>query len=126
MFVNFGTTLFAAIFNVLTFIKFLLIQKQNNAALNVNERNLLLVSLTIFIAQLLRCSYNLGRLFDGSDPVKITFLVSILPYLNDIFAWSGSISLMVLSSTTRKTYTLFYTGKMDSQANVIILPKCLN
>uniref|UniRef100_A0AC35G748 Serpentine receptor class gamma n=1 Tax=Panagrolaimus sp. PS1159 TaxID=55785 RepID=A0AC35G748_9BILA len=105
--IYFSTTCFAALFNVLSFFRFFM-KKKNNALLNVKEKRLFFVSVAIFIAQLLRLSYNANRLFFPSNIQTAAFYTAAFPYLNDFFAWCGSISLMILSMTTRKAYTSFY------------------
>uniref|UniRef100_A0AC35GA43 Uncharacterized protein n=1 Tax=Panagrolaimus sp. PS1159 TaxID=55785 RepID=A0AC35GA43_9BILA len=66
------------------------------------------MSFIAMIAQLLRTSYAANKLLSPPNASITLFFTSILPLILDIFALSGSVSLFVLSSTTRKEYKSFY------------------
>uniref|UniRef100_A0A914QQS0 Serpentine receptor class gamma n=1 Tax=Panagrolaimus davidi TaxID=227884 RepID=A0A914QQS0_9BILA len=102
-----STTFIAAILHILSFSKFYF-HKQTSSGINVNEKNLLFVSLIVFIAQLIRCSYNINRTLFPSNAELAAFFIEALPYFSDIFALSGSISLFILSQTVREQYKQFY------------------
>uniref|UniRef100_A0A914QH92 Serpentine receptor class gamma n=1 Tax=Panagrolaimus davidi TaxID=227884 RepID=A0A914QH92_9BILA len=102
------TTLITAILNVFTFIKFCLQKKNSNALISIKERNLLYVSFFVFISQVFRASYNVNRVLFPDNQTSKQFFETIVPVLYDIFAWSGSVSLIILSSSTRKKYMEFY------------------
>uniref|UniRef100_A0A914QB28 7TM GPCR serpentine receptor class x (Srx) domain-containing protein n=1 Tax=Panagrolaimus davidi TaxID=227884 RepID=A0A914QB28_9BILA len=78
------------------------------------------MSFVVMIAQLLRISYNISWfIFPSNDEIGM-FFNNIGPLFNDVFALSGSVSLLVLSSTTRKRYIQFYFGKPIRLSNSMI------
>uniref|UniRef100_A0A914PXT9 Serpentine receptor class gamma n=1 Tax=Panagrolaimus davidi TaxID=227884 RepID=A0A914PXT9_9BILA len=113
------TTVIAAILNVLTIIKFYLRKNISSSNVNVNETRLFLVSFVIFIAQLLRTLCTVLRSLFPDDKVLTAVISTALPIISNIFAWSGSVSLLLLSPTTRKEYLSFYLCKKCLQIKTI-------
>uniref|UniRef100_A0A914QA47 Serpentine receptor class gamma n=1 Tax=Panagrolaimus davidi TaxID=227884 RepID=A0A914QA47_9BILA len=112
------TTFLAAIFNVLAFIKFYF-RKQAASSVQVKERNLLFMSIVAMITQLIRTTYNIQRMCFPDDNGMSMFFNNAYPFLCDIFALSGSLSLFVLSATIRKEYKLVYFCYNRSQIIII-------
>uniref|UniRef100_A0A914YKD9 Uncharacterized protein n=1 Tax=Panagrolaimus superbus TaxID=310955 RepID=A0A914YKD9_9BILA len=87
------STCLAAIFNTLTFLKLYLVQHADNIK-RVKEMNLMIVSFVIFIAQVLRSSFDVCLFLGDNDAQR--FMFTIFPILQCIFAISGSISMLTL------------------------------
>uniref|UniRef100_A0AC35FCY2 Uncharacterized protein n=1 Tax=Panagrolaimus sp. PS1159 TaxID=55785 RepID=A0AC35FCY2_9BILA len=85
--------------------------KTESSKIKKQEVRLLLISCIIFVAQLLRSAYSYFRPnFETNDELK-EILAEMVPLTADICAWSRSISLILLSITTRKAFYYFYFNK---------------
>uniref|UniRef100_A0AC35G5M8 Serpentine receptor class gamma n=1 Tax=Panagrolaimus sp. PS1159 TaxID=55785 RepID=A0AC35G5M8_9BILA len=115
-----------AIFNVLGAIKFKHFQKSQNAKLN--DARLFYISFIFFAMQLFRSFHNVSRPFFTNNPEINYILQMSVPIVADIYAWSGSISLVLLSPSTRKAYVNYYSQCFGftffiSESTLSTLPK---
>uniref|UniRef100_A0A914QLT3 Serpentine receptor class gamma n=1 Tax=Panagrolaimus davidi TaxID=227884 RepID=A0A914QLT3_9BILA len=112
------TTCGAAIFNALSAFKYYS-RKKSGQVTQGNDKSLFFITCVIFIAQVIRFGYSMGRSLYTSNPDIVAFLLIILPIVSDIFAWTGAISLLFLSQSTRKEYISYYTCR----PNIISAPQ---
>uniref|UniRef100_A0A914R0A5 Serpentine receptor class gamma n=1 Tax=Panagrolaimus davidi TaxID=227884 RepID=A0A914R0A5_9BILA len=118
-------TLIAAVLNVLAICK-IISRKQNSAVFNANEKNLLFVSLVTFGTQIIRIIYVIATNLFGSNKEILGFLIIVSPYAIDIFGCSGSITIMLLSKTTREAYATFYKLKRKKFTSISMIGTLTN
>uniref|UniRef100_A0AC35F674 Serpentine receptor class gamma n=1 Tax=Panagrolaimus sp. PS1159 TaxID=55785 RepID=A0AC35F674_9BILA len=103
----FTCTAIQAIFNILAMLKYNN-YKQSNVKTKQNDMGLLYISFIFFIIQLFRSIFNFIRPYFTNNPEMAYLLQAMVPIIADIYQGTGSISLILLSPSTRKAYLSYY------------------